>query len=1371
MFSGSVYAKVKEDFINAYKAMKGGYDEEKFIKDFYDNAIRAMSSFNAIVGVDKDGMPDANLDGLIIKFVNATPDHAIDLSKADEWFKVAIAKIKNYIKIKEYKGHKKDEEDESDKKYKKQDEYGEAIHGLPRSVIGYEIYSQINGLSKEERKKIDEDHPLFHLLMKLDDPFYLVLHVVNNLGKRLDQAFDKDEARRIFENLYKKHSDFAVRYARTIIDWDLVKDLIGNDVFAFNRLRHIIDNEHVDQASKYVRYYRTLRRQFKNEEEADNEIWNRFLGAMHINNLDELTAESIHKLGGAGLARLAIFLAPGVLAPEHAIKVRNKLGRILNGIEEKIVNDEKLSEAEKSLLDALTSLGIIDATRKPNLVKSTTPKERLEGMFKKIIDNAQSIDEALDAMAERYNQFVDNIKKFDVDIKKIFYDIPAAKFKADWIIIPALKNHPILNIPEFKEAIHSAIIRKDAWNEFLNRLKQIIQKGGNSKMADNLKMIEEKLYNAYGIKLLDSDKANLSNAIMKAATIIKNLKNLPTSIINQIELEFVAMGDDFKAAYASLAMDIGHKPINALTSIKAKDEKRMRRIASSILQLAINAGATQLARHAAKWVDPFEHDEEMEDEEMQRIVDPYGDPLEHLVKEWSNRFIPLAEIGDVQYFIDVATYKILKQEGDEPGLKPVINRNEIKKILNKIDINKVNKLASAIQGVDLQLDRAQGFYNLVPLFKYSQSSNPGIERRIMFSPSDGTFYAFEVDKKTGQIIKEFPPTTTIPRNDLNLLEKFHNIKNQVVGRIKESALKHFYRYKNESKLVVEDEPTLIYADNNNIIYYFKGSLYKLDLSNFSHVRLNKGEAAEFKDYLYYIKPIKYEKYQKRKEGYDLIDSAYIPGLRVAKFDIYQNPRTKELKAKYFNSDLDAPTKLQNAIINKYLNLPELAKNNIFEIGGKKYIVTYDPKLKKYYIRDYNTKQYIPSSERKEVLKYVRYKKREYKLPNGKTIIIGYDPLDNSYFIYDEETSEIIKNNNILRNYFKENTKKEVYFDNSKYIVYFDPIENRYVVTYEDGREVQSEKFKNKILREIATREHIGDFYYVGEIEKIGEVYYYPLTKEFFVQKNNELTKADYVLYKMIMDYIKENNIKLPNPPIDIKFSESKERSERAIREKIEETVQGILSSINEKEISDAFDYIIREIILSKSAKNVIKNGVVDFFVNEKKKINKKNIEDIVNFLIDRLNLKKYNSDYLGNLLMFELLHRNKDKIYKILNSVLNVISRDINVSEEVKTEMKNLNKYVKELYTSFLNSVDPERRNVYSKTLDDLMPKIDEYHEITFQFWKPLALAFLMEGLREKAYSFVESVNFEQEIKKRVELIVNELIANKIIIPEEQNEQ
>jgi hypothetical protein len=1331
--------KAKEEFIGAYKAEKGKFEGDEFLKDFYDNAIRVMPSFEKVVWVRENGLPDANVDGLISKFVNEALGHHINLMYADDWFKIAIENLKPYINFKEHQERSK--------------------IGVPINVVGYDIYNQINELGKERWKEVDKGHPLFNQLKMLDDPFYLVLHIVNHLGKRLDQIFDKEEAREIFENLYKRHSDFAVRYVNRIINPDLVKDLIANDIFAFNRLRAIIDREYDYQASHYVRYYRTLRSQYKNKEEADKEILSRFLGAMHIDSIDELSAESIYRLGPVAFARLARFLAPGVLDPESAVKVRKKLGEIVNAIEKKIINDEKLSEAEEFVLNILISYNIIDVTRKPNLVKPKMTKETLESIFQKIINYSTSVDDALNRMNEQYKKYADKIKEFGVDVAKIFYEIPASKFGADWIIIPALKDHPILNIPEFKEAIRKALTSKKVQILVIRQLFQISQEEGG-----NLKMMTDKINSTYGINLPKVAKLNINEAIIKAATIIKNHKNLPSSTINQIELEFVAMDDDFKAAYASLAMDIGHKPIDAIASIQAKDETKMKRLALSILQLAINAGATQLARHAAKWVDPFENDEEKD--ELQKIVDPHGDPLEHLIKEWSNRFIPLIEIDDAKYFIDAATLKILKQKGDDPLLKPVLNRNEIKNILSKVDINKVNKLASAIQGIDLQLDRAQGFYNLVPLFKYTMPSNPKMERRIMFSPSDGQFYAFEVDKESGKIINEFPPSTSIPRYDFNTIENLHNIKQQIAERIKQAALKHFHRYKKESKLIIGDEPALVYADNNNIIYYLKGRLYKLDLSNLSQVQLDKGEMDKFKDYLYDIKPIEYERHQKRKEGYDLIDSVQIPGLRVTKFDIYKNPRTNELKAKYFNSDLDVPARLQDAIINKYLNLPELAKNNIFEIDGKKYIVTYDSKLKKYFIRDYDTKQYVPADQRKKILMQVAYKTKEYKLPDGRTIIIAYDPLKNSYFMFDKDTGDEIKNKNILKDYFMKD-KKEVYYDNTRYIVYFDPIQNKYVVTYEDGREVQSERFKNKILKEMFTRKHSGDFYYVGQIEKIGDVYYHPFIKEFFIQKGNELIKADYVQHSLIMDYINENNIKLPNPPVDVKFSESVKKTKLAIREKIEEVVQGILSSINEREISNAFDHIIKQIVLSKTTKNIIKQEIIDFFRSDEKKINKKNIEDIVNFLIDRLNLKKYDLNYLGNLLMLELIHRNANKIYEILNSIINIIGHEINIDEETKTEMKKLNDYVKKLYSSFLNAVEPEKRNVYAKTLDELMPHLSGYHEISSQIWKPLALALLIEGLREKAYSFVGSVNFEQEIKKRVESIVQELIAKKIITIEE----
>jgi hypothetical protein len=1468
-------AKAQEIIVKTYYQFRGERvpedpsKDKKFIDAFYDNASRAMPAFK--VGVD----PDASLWGMINIFVdNASDKFPIDLSKVDDWFRLACKQLAElgYVKL-------------------ERESRGDIEERAERGT-GYEIYKEIQDLPIDERRKIDEDHPTFNHLMRLDDPYYLVLHIINNLGKRLDEIFDAEEAKSIFERLYNLHPDFAVRYAERIIKPDVVKDIIDKDYFAFDKLRKIINEEHFDQARKYVEYYKVVRLQHK-DKDPDKEILNRFLNSMDIEGIEDLSAESIYRLGPVAFARLAVFLAPGVLAPEDAIEVRKTLGEIVDKIEEKINDDKKLSEAEEFVLNVLTSLNIVDDNRKPNLFKKRMSKEQLESMFKKIIDESPNVDEALNRMNEQYKKYADKIKEFDVDVAKIFYEIPAGKFKADWLIVPALSNHPILDIAEFVEVAKKAIAKKENQAYIYDRLHQIArEKGFNEKMlidkfneayglqtsseqmekrrdmlilefskiiresssvedvlnnmhqyflqfgkqikqlginvlnlmmepikkfgvdliiipafknhqilnipefkeairramegniryrvlerldqiakkeGGNFKMMIDKLNNAYGINLSASAKLNLSDAIIKAATIIKNHKNLPSSIIEQIESQFLAMDDDFKSAYAAVALDVGHKPIDdlipsTLAKVRLGLPARTRRLASMILSLAIDAGAANLARHAAKWVDPSELEEE---EGMYRIPEPPGDPFESLIRRWSNRLIPLLELEDVQYFVDAATLKIFKHEGDEPGMKPVVNRMEINQILKQVDMSKINQIASAIHGVDLRLDRAPGFYNLVPLIKYSMPSDPTLEKRIMFSPSDGQFYAFHVDKRTGNIVGELPPSMILSTYDIDLISSHPEIKRQVVEKIKRAALEHYSRYKHESKLVVEDEPTLVYADNKNIIYYLKGSLYRFDLSNLSFVRLSKGEFAEFKEYLYDIKPVEYEKHFHRGEAYNLIDSVQISGLKVSKFDIYIDPYTKRMKAKYFNSDLDAPRQLQNAIISRYLNLPELSKGNIFEIKGKRYIVTYDSKLKKYFIRDYDTRKYVSPEDYEKILMHVAYKTREYKLPDGRTFIIAYNPLNNSYLVFDKETGEEIKNMNIVKKYFEDLHKKEVFFDNKKYIIYFDPIENRYVVTDEFEQEVQSEKFKNKILEESATGKHTANLFYIGKIRfaenKIWDVYYHPLVGEFFIEKDNKLVKPDYTDYNIILKYIKEKNISLPEMPVEVGYHERRRKFKLDIREKIEENVKRILESVDASKINKAFDYIIEQVVLSKSVRNAIRDGVLNIFRKEKKLIDEAKIKEIIEFLKEKLELDKIELDYLGNLLTLELIHRNAYKIEEIYQSFASLVGHETDIGEDIKAEMKNLNDYINKLYTSFLKIIAPEKRSNYDRTFTKLMPHFSGFREISKQIWKTLAAAFLVKILKEKAYSFVSSVNFEQEIENRVKKIVEDLIGKKVL--------
>jgi hypothetical protein len=1064
------------------------------------------------------------------------------------------------------------------------------------------------------------------------------------------------------------------------------------------------------------------------------------------------------------LARLAVFLAPGVLGHEDAVKVRKKLGKIIDDIEKKIKNNEKLTEAEKFVLDSFIQFGIINAQRKPGIanienVMNRLPKFKIEKQFEDIINSSQSIDEALNKVNEEYRKHIGDLRAQHVDLRKIFYEIPFQKFGFDWFINAALTNHPIAELNEFKEVAKNAINQNQ--NALINQLNQ------NSK--GDVMSIAKKINEKYGtnLNLSTSAKLTLQDAMLKAATIIKNHQNLPSSIIEQIESQFINMDDDFKSAYVALALDVGHKPINDLTHklhSQGQDKKRTMRLASTMLQLAIDAGASHLARIAKKWVDPSDLGKSKEERMMERYIDPHGDPLEQLTREWGNRLIPLVEIGDVKYFIDVLTYKIFKNEGDNPEPKPVLNRSEINKILSKVDLSKVNKLASAIQGVDLQLDRAREFYNLIPLVKFELPSNKSLEKRIMFSPSDGMFYSFIVDE-SGEVVEELPPSMGLSSSDRDIIESSPSIKQQMIERIKQSTLEHYNKYKHEAKSIIKKEPTLIYADGDNIIYYFRDRLYKLDLSNLTFDELSKGEASEFKEYLYDIKPIEYEKFKKREEGYDLVDSVQIPGLRVSKFDIYMDPQTKKMKAKYFNSDLDAPMRLQDAIINRYLNLPELAKNNIFEIGGKKYIVTYDSKLKKYFIRDYDTKKYVSPEEYKKILMHVAYKTKEYKLPNGKTIIIAYNPLNNSYFMFDKDTGEEIKNMDIVKEYFK-NNKKEIFYDGTKYIIYFDPIANKYIVTYADGQEVQSDKFKNKILKEALLGTQSSDFFYVGKIKfsekRVADVYYHPISRNFYIKKDKEFVKADYMHYLIIMDYINKNNISLPNTPISMDFKESMKKYKADILKEIEEIAENILSNVDGSAINDAFNYIIEQIILSKSSREVIKDGVFDFFEGEKI-IKEEDIERIIELLKDKLRLKDIDLSYMGNLLTLELIYRNVNKVNDIYNSFSTLVGHEVDIGEDVKNEIKNFINYINKLKTAFFNVVNPERRDAYERALDILKPRFSGYVELSRQTWKPLAAALLVKILRKKAYSFVSSINTEQIIRDKIESIITKLIDEKKI--------
>jgi hypothetical protein len=368
-------------------------------------------------------------------------------------------------------------------------------------------------------------------------------------------------------------------------------------------------------------------------------------------------------------------------------------------------------------------------------------------------------------------------------------------------------------------------------------------------------------------------------------------------------------------------------------------------------------------------------------------------------------------------------------------------------------------------------------------------------------------------------------------------------------------------------------------------------------------------------------------------------------------------------------------------------------------------------------------------------------------------------------MFDKDTGEEVKNMDIVKEYFK-NNKKEIFYDGTKYVIYFDPIANKYVVTYADGREVQSDKFKNKILKEALLGTQSSDFFYVGKVKfserEVADVYYHPISRNFYIKKDKEFIKADYIHYLIIMDYIDKNNISLPNTPISMDFKESTRKYKTDILKEVEEITKNILSNVDGSAIDDAFNYIIEQVILSKASREAIKDGIFDFFEGEKI-IKKEDIEHIIELLTDKLKLRNIDLSYMGNLLTLELIYRNVNKVNEIYNSFSTLVGHEVDIGEDVKYEIKKFIDYIDKLKTTFFNVVSPERRDAYERALNTLKPKLSGYRELSKQTWKPLAAALLVKVLREKAYSFINSINAEQVIKDKIESIIAKLINEKKI--------
>ena len=878
--------------------------------------------------------------------------------------------------------------------------------------------------------------------------------------------------------------------------------------------------------------------------------------------------------------------------------------------------------------------------------------------------------------------------------------------------------------------------------KFLEKLKQIgIDISKFKTGGDNMK---ENINNKVN--------ANYENLI-KVVTWLKNLNNLSKSAIEKNEI-YIAQNPNIAGAYMALSFKIGHIPHSDLISAAENcDPDKSAKIAKKIIEIAGQIGASNLVRIAARGVYDDEEDDKIK--YIERIMPDYErTPEKAFAKKYSQRLIPIYEDKDEIIFFDLATNKFFKSpvsaSDESPKIELIVNNRKIEEIFNKIDANQLSDILSKIVGIKLDLRKAFEYSKLEPLVKRVHKN--GFVTKYRFSPSEGVIYEDYINPETNEVVKR-SWNFGLPNELLNLAEKNYSLKNKIANKIFSIIKDHFHNFKNWEKYKIEGESVLVYANPKlkQFVYFANNKYYKLDLNDLRLKEMSKGEVDEIKRYIKLKEPDFANYFIGKDAHYELIDSISIPNMTPSRFDIYRNPYNGNLKAKYSIGGLEVPPYLQKVVIEKYLNMPEYAKNNSVKVDNKKYLVNYNPKYSKFkssiIVKDESGNIIKDKNIKDKILKELTNSKI-FKDPDGKYLIV-YSIYENKLKVFDENLNEIDDKElkkNILQSFYK-NKAKEITLLGKKYKIYFDPNKNRYVVENENGMEIFDPRFKNYILRNVFSGKSSfkirkilelpdsGLKFYINEydgniiVENIHGELRYPTMSEIQILKSKNLIDKD--------DYSK--NFELSTRKTPQKYNRA--MILEFIKEKADEIFKNVTYDEIEKILNNIFNIKMREYLKIDSSE------IIDIIEQiGEKVIHEKDILKLSMDLADRI-IEKEKGD-LENDIIALLIKNHIDDIKKAVNMFIELIGYHEEISRDLDSILKE---YEYELNKMFSASQEflPGLLKDISETINKITFK-SPISEENKQKWRMFAIALFFNNARPKVKKVIEDFMKDKDIEKAI---------------------